>query len=192
MKRADPCRNGASGERGAAFAVVLMVLVILAAVIMGLNMDVRMDTGISRNLRLKNDALNWSDSGMSMAEEMIAYSIDSRGDDANNSFSQSLGGSNFTVSNPGDSLFNSTAGASRVVTLGIDGASIATVNATFMGTMFEDGSSIIIAAGYEGVGKGAGAGASIALFYELLAEGNSTQGDGLSKTAEVYRHIGGG
>ncbi|MFW5722662.1 MAG: hypothetical protein ACOCWT_05135, partial [Desulfohalobiaceae bacterium] len=73
MKPTRYAKNQSTGERGAALAVVLMVLVILAAVIMGLNMDVRTDLGISRNLKLHDDALNWSESGLSTAEEMIEF-----------------------------------------------------------------------------------------------------------------------
>lgn len=190
MKKTGESLKQPRSERGAVFAIVLVILAILAAVIMGLNRDVQLDLAITRNLKSQNDALSWAESGLSVTEEMIAYAVDTRGDDAGTNQTMNLANTTYMVQNTGNSLFltNSTG----VIGLSGGGNSLASVSVNFLGVRAEDGSSIIIAAGYEGVGKGAGAGATVALYYDLLSQANSTQGQGASTAAEIYRYIGGG
>jgi uncharacterized spore protein YtfJ len=73
-----------------------------------------------------------------------------------------------------------------------DGKVISQINVQKLGIELSEGGSIIIAAGYEGLGKGAGSGSSVSLVYKLVAEGNTTEGNAKSSLAEIYRYRSGG
>jgi Tfp pilus assembly protein PilX len=186
-------RNGSTQgkQAGAALVLTMVVLAILSVLIAGLGRQVRTDLMISRNIRLKNDAFNWAEAGLHSAEEMIAYAVDTRGSDANASFSQTLAGANYTLVNPGASLFaNST--DDRTVTLSGSGQQLSQVQVNFLSRRLGEGGSVIMAAGYEGVGKGAGSGTGVIIMYRLQSEGMSREGNGRQHVAETYRLVGGG
>jgi Tfp pilus assembly protein PilX len=186
-------RNGSTKgkQAGAALVLTMVVLAILSVLIAGLGRQVRTDLMISRNIRLKNDAFNWAEAGLHTAEEMIAYAVDTRGADANTSLSQTISGANYTVANPGATLFpNST--DTRTVTLSNDNQQLSEVEVNYLSSRQGEGGSIIIAAGYEGVGKGAASGTGVIVMYRLQSEGMSREGSGLQKAAETYCLIGGG
>ena len=180
--------HSSSKESGVALILVLTVLVALTALIGGMSRDVSMDLGITRNLREQNDVFNWTEAGLDVTEEMIAYAADSRGEDANSSIDISFAGSNYTVSNPGSTLFLSSGN----VDFNRENESIANSNVKFLGREQAKGGSIIIAAGYEGVGKGAGSGAGVTLIYQINCNGSSTIGNSKLRAAEIYRFASGG
>mgnify|MGYP006292894067 CR=1 FL=1 len=180
-------RNDLSYQSGSALILVLLVLIVLSLLITTLSHDVGLDLAVSRNLRLKNDALNWAEGGLDAAHEMIAIAMETRGED--NGTSYSLGNGSYTVENTGGNtlMFNN----STVHLASQDGTVNSTVDVTFLGTETADGNSIIIAAGYEGVGKGVGAGIAVQHYYVLRSKSTSRQGEGIQKASEVYRYSGG-
>jgi Tfp pilus assembly protein PilX len=184
-----PSKGSTKGKQaGAALVLTMVVLAILSVLIAGLGRQVRTDLMISRNIRLKNDAFNWAEAGLHTAEEMIAYAVDTRGLDANASFSQTLAGANYTLVNPGASLFaNST--DDRTVTLSGSGQQLSQVQVNFLSRRLVEGGSIIANAGYEGPGKGP---PQIIQMYRLQSEGMSREGNGRQHVAETYRLVGGG
>ena len=176
-----------SGQNGAALIVVVVVLAVLSALVAGLSYNVRLDLSISRNLRLHNQAFNWMEAGLDVTEEMIAHAVQTRGGDVNATLSPNLGSANHTVHNMGQSLFLS----GGQVKLKRAGSTRAHSQVRFLGRQRSDGGSIIIAAGYEGIGKGAGSGSGMVLVYSI--ETNSTgPAGGKTKAAELYSYIGRG
>jgi hypothetical protein len=59
-----------------------------------------------------------------------------------------------------------------------------------MGSRQAEGGSIIIAAGYEGVGKGAASGVGVSMYYLLSTNGTVRSGNGKQQIREVYRYAG--
>jgi len=178
-------RKGGSGEQGSVLVLSLMILAVLGVVIAALSTDVSLDLNISRNVRLKSDAFNWGESGMLVTEELVTRAMDLRGEDNGTAFSKTIGGDTFVVLNAGDSLMLSNG----TVTLSRNGQNLSEVDVRFLGSKTGDGNSIIIAAGYEGFGMGAGSGVSRQFFYHLTATGNSTTGNGRFRMSEVYSHV---
>lgn len=172
-------------QTGAALVLTMIVLMILSIVVAGLSRDVSTDLMITRNVRLKNDAFNWAEAGFDVSEEVVAYSLDTRGDDANQSFSLNASGTSFTVSNPGSTLFQNDGS----VRLSNPQRNLATGTVEYIGRSILEGGSLIIAAGYESIGHGAGSGSGISNIYKIEVEGNSTRGNGRQLAGEVYRFI---
>lgn len=175
-------------ENGVALIMAVVVLTVLSIMIMGIARDVDLDLGITRNIRLKHDAFNWSQAGIDIAEEMIGFATDTRGDDAGISRDKIVGTSNYTVANPGSTIFLSNG----TVTLSESGRTLARSEVEFLSTMQTEGGSIIIASGYEGVGKSAAAGTGVVVLYKIETEGASSVAEGRARTAETYRVTGSG
>jgi Tfp pilus assembly protein PilX len=173
--------------RGSALVIALIVMALLAAAIIGLMNNVETDLFIGRNVRIIKQAFLWSDSGMEAAEELIGFSIDSRGDDANNSTERTINGRKYKVENPGDAIYiadNST------VILEVDDNEVARIDVINLGSVLGDGSSIIMAAGFQGVGKGAGSGGTLMTFFALQSRGNTLENDAaIKRSAQVYRFL---
>lgn len=185
ITRGHVCSSG-DREQGVALLMALLVLVVLSVLVGGIALDVQMDLGISSNYRLKSEALNWGASGLNLAEETIELShlVSGLNADWNSTFS--LGNASFVLSNAGNSSLFVTDGA---LALSKDGTGCTTVDVHFLGRKIGEGGSIIIAAGYEGVGKGAAGSGGIQLFYQLQANGTSRH-NALQELAETYRSIG--
>ncbi len=181
--------SNSSNPRGSALVVALIVMALLAAAIMSLMTNVEIDLFTGRNVRILKQAFQWSDSGMEAAEEMIAFSIDERGIDAFNSSTKTINGRQYSIINPGEAIY--TADNSTVI-LEIDSDEFARVNIDHLGSILGDGSSIIMAAGFQGVGKGAGSGGTLMTFFALESRGN-TDGSGgdptIKRSAQVYRFL---
>lgn len=176
-----------NNSRGSALVIALIVMALLAAAIMGLMSNVETDLFIGRNVRVIKQAFQWSDSGMEAAEEMIAFSIDDRGLDAFNSSTRLINGRPYSIINPGDAIYVSD---NSTVRLEIDGVEVARVEIEHLGSTLGDGSSIIMAAGFQGVGKGAGSGGTLMTFFSLQSRGTTTGGDpALKDSAQVYRFL---
>lgn len=185
--RFQDLKHAQSYENGVALILAVVVLTVLSVIVMGVSKEVDLDLGITRNIRLKHDAFNWAEAGMDITEEMIAFSLDTRGDDANATFNKTVGNSNYTIQNPGTTLFMSNG----TVYLSKNGRSLASSSAGFLSTKMSEGGSIIIASGYEGAGKSASQSGALVL-YSIETNGSSTISDGQARTAETYRFTGSG
>ena len=188
-------RSQSQSEEGVALILAVVVLTVLSVVIMGVSRDVDLDLGITRNFRLKHDAFNWAESGIDVAEEMIGYAIYSGGKDAEKSPypPKPVGTSAYVIEVPGNSLYpNGTVGNTGTVTLSEDGRQQAASRVEYLGRMQTEGGSIIIASGYEGVGKSAAAGTGIVLLYKIETNGTSSVADGQAQAAEIYSISGSG
>ena len=180
-------RSRMQRENGVALIMAVVVLTVLSVMIMGVARDVDLDLGITANVRLQHDAFNWTQAGMDIAEEMIGYAVDTRGDDDDDTpVSKTVGSSNYTVDNPGSTLFLSNG----TVNLSRDGRTLSSSRVEYLGTRQTEGGSIIIASGYEGVGKSAAAGTGAVVLYCIETNGSSAVADGRSRAAEVYRVTG--
>ncbi len=179
-------RGSQKAEQGVALVLAVVVLLVLSVLIAGLSSEVFMDLGISKNLKLQTDAFNWAESCIEATEEMIAYAIDSRGDDAGASYNATIQSANYTIRNPGSTLFldNGT------VEFLLNSKLLANCTVRYLGQQMTEGGSIVIAAGYEGVGKGAGSGGGVSILYTLESEGGSRVENARQKVSEVYRYTG--
>ncbi len=178
-------RNSLKGDQGSVLVLAMMVLAVLGVVIAGLSRDVFLDLTITRNLRLQNSAFNWAETGLEVTEDLVTMAMDLRGEDNGTAFSETIAGDTYTVVNDGTSLMLDDGS----VSFSKNGQELTTVDVRFMGAETGDGNSIIIAAGYEGFGMGAGSGVSRQFFYHLTSTGNSTTGNGRFRMSEVYSHV---
>lgn len=179
--------NKANTPQGSALVIALIVMTLLAAAIIGLMNNVETDLFIGRNVRIIKQAFHWSDSGMEAAEELIGFSIDSRGDDANNSTERTINSRKYRVKNPGDAIYISD---NSTVVLEVDDEEVARIEILHLGSVLGDGSSIIMAAGFQGVGKGAGSGGTLMTFFALESRGNTLENDAaIKRSAQVYRFL---
>lgn len=168
-------------QHGSVLVMSLIIMMVLSIVIIGFATDVDLDIKISRNLQLKNQAFNWAETGIDLTEELVAYSVDTRGDEPQN-FSLHNGYSGQIQGGP---LFLASQAGLNV---SYDGTELTEVDVIFQGSRPAEGGAIIIAAGYEGVGKGAGATGGIHSYYQLSGKGfeklNSQQ-----RIEAMYRHV---
>ena len=179
-------------EKGSALVLAIVVMALLAAVIIALSRNTNIDLFVGRNVRLMKQAFLWGDSGLEITEELISYSEYHRGDlDATKSLP--LNGTTYTVQYRNPPLYtpgtgNNTTGIDFIV----DGTTVSQVDVTYLGSLSSDGTSIIFAAGFEGVGKGLAGGGAFARIYSLNATGVSDDARSRKKSAEVYRSLSGG
>lgn len=179
-------------QRGSALVLTLVIMVVLSVVIAGLSRDVRLDLDITGNIRQKDEAFNWAESSLSLAEEVIASLVEVRdGTNASTSVSttMSFGTSSFDVNSSLKSGETNVWG-NRTLTLSESNKTLANTEVVYMGSRQAEGGSIIIAAGYEGVGKGAASGVGVSMYYLLSANGTVRTGNGRHQIREVYRYAG--
>ncbi|GAB6110916.1 pilus assembly PilX family protein [Desulfomicrobium salsuginis] len=181
-------------NKGSALVLALIVMALLAAVIIALSSNTEIDLLIGRNVRLMKQAFLWSDSGLEVAEEVIGFSEYTRGDDASSSFPEdgplNVNGTTYEIVNPGDAIYNNN--NTSTINFLVDGEIASIININFLGTLSSDGTSIIFAAGYEGVGKGLAAGGAMARIYSLRSTGLSDNGESRKRSAEIYRSLSSG
>ena len=177
-------------ERGAALVIAVIVMGLLAALIIGLSTNTDIDLLVGRNTRILKQAFQWADSGLEIAQDMISISET----EANNTSSDTFSfGSTATIyATTSGIIYNST--QTDVTTIQMyennsAGDRLAAVDIRYLGAIINDGSSIIFASGYEGAGKGAGAGGTIARIYALNATGFS-ESNSMKKAAAIYRSAG--
>lgn len=180
-------------DNGSALVLAIVVMALLAAVVIGLSRNTDLDLFVGRNVRLMKQAFLWSDSGLEMTEELIGFSEYTRGDDGNSTFPEDgplrISGTSFEVQNPGAAIYNSN---STTVNLVVDGNIASAITIRFLGSLTSDGTSIIFASGYEGVGKGVAGGGAVARIYSLRSTGISDEGQSRKRTAAIYRSLSSG
>lgn len=181
-------------EKGSALVLAIIIMALLAAVVIGLSRNTDIDLLIGRNVRLMKQAFLWSDSGLDVAEEVIGFSEFTRGEDANASFPDDgpldVNGTTFEIVNPGDAIYNNN--NTSTLNFFVNGDIASTININYLGSLTSDGTSIIFAAGYEGVGKGLAAGGAMARIYSLRSTGVSDNGESRKRSAEIYRSLSSG
>jgi hypothetical protein len=174
-------------ERGAALIIAVIVMGLLAALIVGLSTNTDIDLLVGRNARILKQAFDWSDSGLELAKDLISISESDPGKEVDK-----LDFNNHTF---GVSVSNSTYNATNAtfVTLKDNDLNkdVSIVRISFLGSIVNDGSSIIFGAGYEGAGKGAGAGGTIARIYSLRSSGFS-ESNSTKRSAAIYRSVSSG
>ncbi len=173
-----------------ALVLTLLIMVILAMVIAGLSGDIRLDLDITRNISQKDEALNWTESGLVLSEETIASQIIARdGNSSNNDMNVSMdyGTSSFVVSSISKS---EQSWGNRTLILQESGTVLAETDVVYLGSSISPGGSLIVASGYAGVGKGAGSSGSVVLSYVINANGSVRNGNGKQKISEVYHYAG--
>ncbi|WP_028571977.1 pilus assembly PilX N-terminal domain-containing protein [Desulfonatronum lacustre] len=186
------------GEEGIALVMALLILLAMSIMIIGFSADVEMDVYISRNLQLRNQALNWAESGVDVVEEMVGYSVDTRGDepvafylgDAQGDYFQgqiSNGPLMYMSQDMNDPDEEPNVSFFEVINPGTL-IEVGGVKVKFQGARPAEGGSIIIGAGYEGIGKGVAGAGGFSSYYQLIGRGyerlNSRQAVGT-----MYRHV---
>lgn len=186
--------SGKDAQQGIVLVMALLVLLVMSVVIMGFSTDVKMDILISRNLQLKHQAFNWAETGMDIAEGLVGYSVDTRGGDAGLTPFTVAGLYRVEISNP--PLFEMRQNMNdpnespniKIFDVNNDGSPIASVRVRFLGSRALQGGSIVIAAGYEGVGKGAAGGGAFSSTYQLISRGYERRGT-RQAVSTMYRHV---
>lgn len=218
MNHKSPLYPAAAGrtDQGAALVMSLIAMLVFSIIVIGYSTDTDIDLIISRNLERKNQALNWADTGIDIAEEMLAYSVDTRvmntpedeevlldttqGAASPVALHDTLQAVAVTFDEVTDTdealvdewdyhpLYLSTDGLIYICDTAGDSARRADVAITHKGSQPGEGGSIIIAAGYEGVGKGAGAAGGFQSFFQLESQGYH-QGNSCQTIGAMYRHV---
>jgi len=181
-------------EKGSALVLATIVMALLAAVVIGLSKGTEIDLFVGRNVRLMKQAFLWSDSGLEITEEIIGFSEYTRGDDANSTFPKNgpltfPDGTTFEVENTGPAIYNANA---STINLLVNNDIASTVTVRYLGSLTSDGTSIIFASGYEGVGKGVAGGGAMARIYSLRSTGTSDNDQSRKQSAEIYRSLSSG
>jgi Tfp pilus assembly protein PilX len=181
-------------QKGSALVLALIIMALLAAVVIGLSRNTDIDLLIGRNVRLMKQAFLWSDSGLDVAEEVIGFSEFTRGDDANASFPDggplNVNGTTFEIVNPGPAIYNNN--STSTINFFVDGNLASAISIDYLGSLTSDGTSIIFAAGYEGIGKGLAAGGAMARIYSIRSNGFSDNAQSRKRAAEIYRSLSSG
>lgn len=185
-------------EHGIVLVTALLILLAMSIVIIGFSTDVETDVYISRNLQLRYQAMNWAETGVDIVEEMVGYSVDTRGDepvvfhlgDAQGDYFQgqiSNGPLLYMSQDMNDPTEEPNVRFFEVTSPGTI-SEVAGVKVRFQGSRAAEGGSIIIAAGYEGIGKGVAGAGGFSSYYQLIGRGyerlNSRQAVGT-----IYRHV---
>lgn len=179
------------GEQGMALVMALLILLVMSILIMGYSSDVETDIYISRNLQLKHQAFNWAETGLDVAQEIVGYSVDTRGGEPESIIVDNLYSASLTDGTL--PLYTADVDNSGFIELCLgntcpDGDVVADVTTIFRGSRPSEGGSIIIAAGYEGIGKGIAGAGGFSSYYQLLGRGyerhNSEQAISI-----MYRHV---
>lgn len=171
-------------ENGSALILSLIIMALLAAMIIGFTKNTEIDLFIGRNTRLLKQAFLWSDTGIEITEELISDSEDNRGvTDVNKSF----GSYDIIYHNP--PLYTPS---NSSISIEFNGVETSVITVEYLGSLTSDGTSIIFAAGYEGVGKGLAAGGAMARIYSLRSTGVSDNGESRKRSAEIYRSLSSG
>ena len=179
-------------RQGSALVLTLVIMVILSVIIAGLSRDVRLDLDITGNIRQKDEAFNWAESSLSLTEEVIASLVEVRDGtnaSADVSSTMSFGSSSFDVDSSLKTGETKVWG-NRTLTLQEANKTLANTDVEYLGNRQAEGGSIIIAAGYEGVGKGAASGVGVSMYYLISANGTVRTGNGRQRIREVYRYAG--
>ena len=179
-----------------ALVMALIVLMTLAVIVVGVGRDVSTDLTISRNTKVVMSAFNWAEADLALSEEAISVSVETRGADTTSTsqvdYNLDYGATTYTCSlevpSAGDSLY--TTGGE--VALAEGNSTMANAVITYLGSEPAQGGSIIMAAGYEGIGKGQGGGASVFLFFDITSSGISSFGQTNQTVGEIYRYVLGG
>lgn len=176
-------------EKGSAIVIALIVMALLAVLITAFSQNTNTDLLISRNTRIAKQSFLWSDSGIGMSQEVIVEAEITTGNSEATSVTYTLGTEKITRGKLTGSVYNATEGENATFKLTDEsGDTLADINVTYMTTMVNDGTSIVFGAGYEGVGKGAGAGGTIARIYTIESTGHA-ESDSIKKSAAVYRSV---
>lgn len=176
-------------ERGAALVIAVIAMGLLAALIVGLSTNTDIDLLVGRNTRILKQAFAWSDTGLEVSKELISVSESNAGNDDDYllSFNTTKIYTKIT-----DTIYNSTDSTFiHIKENDNNGKQLSTVKINFLGSIVNDGSSIIFSSGYEGAGKGAGAGGTIARIYSLYSSGFS-ESNATKKSTEIYRSVSSG
>lgn len=181
-------------QTGSTLVMALIVMAMIAGMVVALTTSTNIDLTMGRNVRLMKQAFLWSDSGLDVTEELIGYSEYTRGLDANASFpksgSLSINGTSFRIVNTGDAIYNNN--STSIVNLSVDGAIGAVISVDYLGSVSSDGTSIVFASGYMGIGKGLAAGGAMARIYSLRSIGYSDNSKSRKRSAEIYRSLSSG
>ena len=66
-------------QNGSALVIALIVMVLLAALIIGFSTNTNLDLFVGRNSRILKQAFQWSDTGLEVAKERISISEEKGG-----------------------------------------------------------------------------------------------------------------
>lgn len=178
-------------QEGSALVISFIIMALLAALIVGFSRNTDIDLLVGRNSRLLKQAFQWSDSGLEIAQERISISEDRRGVNEPLTFNLNFIDDNNLYGTISSTIFNATNATITIREDDSSGKVLSTVNVRNIGSIVNDGTSIIFAAGYEGAGKGAGAGGTIARIYSLRSRGFSDS-DSEKRSASIYRSVASG
>lgn len=180
-----------SNNKGMALIITFIILMGVAALAIGLSTDILTDIGISGNLRAYTECFNAAESGFGVTEEYVAYSVEERGAETETSATKTdnfnIGSTQFTLNlNVGEANRSLYLDGGTITLSGNSTSLNSSVDVSNIGSEFQHGAAILMAAGYEGAGKGAGS-FGAARVYAFDSDGTNT--NSRVRLAEVYRYV---
>jgi hypothetical protein len=178
-------------ERGVALMLSMLVLVAVSILAIGLSNDVTTDKGVTNNFRRYTEAFNRGESSTDLTFELVRHFLDERGVSSygyEESYFFFYFDDNyyFITVDPVGQSFYSNGGTVRLY--GTDGPE-ASVEVVRVGKKAREGGSIIMAAGYEGLGKSSAHG-GFDLWYGFEGTGRpAVGGEGGTPINTVYRIV---
>lgn len=200
MNRGDMLRD----QRGLALISALLLLLVISLMAVGVSTDTSMDVRIAGFIKFKTVSSASVESGLVATTDILEDNIYDAG------WTPPVPGTPFAYPNLSA---NYSGNINVLATTKTDG----TVNNDMHGVFYMDdnpnvdpvlqmtgdiaadvavrpvvaidsgGGSILVAQGYAGLGKGAGSGGGVHVFYDIL--GDATIGGALSEKAIYYRHV---
>ncbi len=192
MSKRDLCPPSlrGRGEHGIVLVMALLILLAISIMSIGFSRDVKMDVYISRNLQLQNQALNWAETGVDLVEEMIGHSVDTRGGEPAVFQLGDAQGNYFQGQIASGPLYRAPGSDVRIFEIISPGTlqEVASVEVRFQGSRVAEGGSIVMAAGYKGIGKGVAGAGGFASYYQLIGRGYERL-DSRQAVGTMYRYV---
>ena len=183
-------------QRGMALISALLLLLVVALMSVGVSMDTSMDVRIAAYQRFKVRSFGFAESGIMAATDILedniheAGSWDASTDDIiypNLSSNYDDGDGGTVKIKQGQGSFYMNANADEDIALEMTGDIKAEVTFQRLVTKLATGGAIQMAAGYAGLGKGAGAGGAN-LIYNVMATGSDSDRS-QTDLALHFRHV---
>jgi len=188
MPKKKPCGD----NRGMALVICLLVMMVLAMIGIGISTDSGIELKINGNLKDKTVTFQNADAGCSAAPEIIEDNLEDTRASAPYTYSSSGADPIIKVNIKDFNTLTETLPSSPQITIrGSDNTS--DVNLPLQADIYvtktghlSAGNAIQMAAGYEGLGKGAGAGGFHVYFH---CRSRCKQGAANTTTEIFYRHV---
>jgi len=174
-------------QRGMALISALLLLLVVSLMAVGVSMDTSMSVRIAGYQRFKARSFGFAESGVMAATDILEDNIHDAGSWALGSYPNLSGDYNGTLAIRDSGKFYMNANKDAKTVMEMTGDIQADIVVQRLVAIQAEGGAIQMAAGYAGLGKGAGAGGAN-LIYNIMSTG-SDSAQSRTDLALHYRHV---